>query len=169
MDLSKLTVTPVARDEEPRFRALMDEHHYLGAPSKIGQTVWYAADDGSGEWPALAAFSAAALKCGARDAWIGWSRREQFGRLHLIANNVRLLLRGRQPNLGSRFLALCARRISADWQARHRHPLLLLEALALDCYSKLRNGSFMEKAIKIRGLLERTVFLSAPLRRARQA
>ena len=127
MDLSKLNVTPVARHEEPRFRALMDEHHYLGAPSKIGQTVWYAADDGSGEWPALAAFSAAALKCGARDAWIGWSRREQFGRLHLIANNVRLLLPVRQPNLGSRFLALCARRISADWQVRHRHPLLLLE------------------------------------------
>ena len=48
MDLLRLAVTPVARDEEPRFRALMDEHHYLGAPSKIGQTVWYAADDGSG-------------------------------------------------------------------------------------------------------------------------
>ena len=127
MDLPGLAVTPVARDGEARFRALMDGHHYLGAPSKIGQTVWYAADDGSGEWPALAAFSAAALKCGARDAWIGWSRREQFGRLHLIANNVRLLLRGRRPNLGSRFLALCARRISADWRARYHHPLLLLE------------------------------------------
>ena len=46
MDPSKLTVTPVARDEEPRFRELMDEQHYLGAPSKIGQTVWYAADNG---------------------------------------------------------------------------------------------------------------------------
>ncbi|MDE0210559.1 MAG: DUF4338 domain-containing protein [Boseongicola sp. SB0667_bin_21] len=88
MDLSKLTVTPVARVDEPRFRALMDEHHYLGAPWKIGQTVCYAAEDGSGEWPALAAFSTAALKCGARDAWIGWSRREQFGRLHLIASRA---------------------------------------------------------------------------------
>jgi len=108
MDLLRLAVAPVARDEEPRFRALMDAHHYRGAPSKIGQTVWYAVDDGSGEW-------------------IGWSRREPFGRLHRIANNVRLLLRGRRPNLGSRFLALCARRISADWQARHHHPLRLLE------------------------------------------
>ena len=127
MDLSKLAVAPVAPADEPRFRALMDAHHYLGAPSKIGHTIWYAADDGTGSWPALAAFSASALKCDARDAWIGWSRREQFGRLHLIVNNVRLLLLGRRPNLGSRFLALCARRISADWQARHRHPLLLLE------------------------------------------
>ena len=127
MDLSKLTVAPVAPEDEPRFRALMDEHHYLGAPWKIGQTVWYAAEDGSGAWPALAAFSAAALKCSARDAWIGWRPRDQYGRLHLVANNVRLLLLGHRPNLGSRFLALCARRISADWQARHHHPLLLLE------------------------------------------
>ena len=56
MDLTNLIVTPVARDDEPRFRALMDEHHYLGAPPKIGQSVWHAADGGSGEWPALAAF-----------------------------------------------------------------------------------------------------------------
>ena len=102
MNLAKLTVAP--RDE-PRFRALMDGHHYPGAPPKTGHTVWQSADDGSGAWPALAAFPAAALKCDARDTWIGWSRREQFGRLHLIANNTRLLLPGRRPNPGSRFLA----------------------------------------------------------------
>ena len=43
MDLARLTVSPVAPEDEPRFRALRDEHHYLGAPWKIGQTVWYAA------------------------------------------------------------------------------------------------------------------------------
>ena len=48
--------------------------------------------------------TAGALKCTARDRWIGWSPRDRFGRLHLVANNVHLLLRGRQPNLGSRFL-----------------------------------------------------------------
>ena len=55
MDLAKLTVTPVAAQNEPCIRALMDAHHYLGAPAKVGQTIWYAADDGSGAWPALAA------------------------------------------------------------------------------------------------------------------
>ena len=89
----------------------MDEQHYRGAPWKISQTVWYVANDDSGAWPALAAFSAAALKCSARDAWIGWCPRDQYGQLHLVANNVRLLLLGRRPNLGSRFPALCARRI----------------------------------------------------------
>ena len=77
----------------------MDEQHHLGAPRKISQTVWYVANDDSGAWPALAAFSAAALKCSARDAWIGWCPRDQYGQLHLVANNVRLLLLGRRPNL----------------------------------------------------------------------
>ena len=31
------------------------------------------------------------------------------------------------PNLGSRVLALCGRRLTADWPARFGHPLLLLE------------------------------------------
>ena len=83
----------------------MDEQHYRGAPWKISQTVWYVANDDSGAWPALAAFSAAALKCSARDAWFGWCPRDQHGQLHLVANNVRLLLLGRRPNLGSRFPA----------------------------------------------------------------
>ncbi|MCY4138632.1 MAG: DUF4338 domain-containing protein [Rhodobacteraceae bacterium] len=82
IDLSRLSAIPVARREEQRFRDLLDAHHYLGAGPKIGETIWYAADDGSGAWPALAAFSAAALKCTARDDWIGWSPRDRFGRLH---------------------------------------------------------------------------------------
>ena len=79
-------------------------------------------------WLALAVFSAAALKCRARDAWVGWDFRTQYGRLHLVSNNTRLLLLpGRHPNLGSRVLGLCARRIVRDWPARFGHPLLLLE------------------------------------------
>ena len=78
---------------------------------------------------ALAGFSAPALKCGARDRWIGWDFRTQYGRQHLLANNSRfLILPGRRvPNLGSRVLALCGRRLTADWPARFGHPLLLLE------------------------------------------
>ncbi len=32
-----------------------------------------------------------------------------------------------QPNLGSKVLALCERRLGRDWQERFGHPLLLLE------------------------------------------
>lgn len=65
----------------------------------------------------------------ARDRWIGWDRRYQFDRLHLIANNARFLIlpQWHVPNLASRVLGLCERRVSADWQTRFGYPLWLLE------------------------------------------
>ena len=50
-------------------------------------------------------------------------------RLHLIANNSRFLIlpEHHYPNLASRILSLCERRISQDWQTRFGYPLLLLE------------------------------------------
>ncbi len=128
MQLSEVVVDIVLPEEERRFRALLDRHHYLGAAPKIGETIWYVAR-GRRRWLALLAFSSAALKCRARDAWIGWDYPQQYNRLHLLTNNVRyLILPGRHPaHLGSRVLGLCARRLGRDWQARFGHPLLLLE------------------------------------------
>ena len=128
MELREVAVEPVGPGEEGRYQRLMAAHHYLGALPKIGETLWYAAHL-RGEWLALAGFSAAALKCGARDRWIGWDFRVQHDRQHLLAGNSRfLVLPGpRTPNLASRVLALCARRAAADWPARFGHPLLLLE------------------------------------------
>ena len=51
---------------------------------------------------------------------------------------MRLLSHGWQPNLGSRFLGLCTRRINADWQARYHHPRLLLETF---CDPERRRGT----------------------------
>lgn len=127
MDLSEIELAPVTPDGDARFRALMAAHHYLGAAPKIGETAWYVAHR-RGEWLALASFSAAALKCRARDEWIGWDFRTQHSRLHLVANNTRfLILPAGRANLGSRVLGLCARRLAHDWPARFGHPLLLLE------------------------------------------
>ena len=128
MELREVAVEPVAAGDEGRYRELMAAHHFLGALPKIGETLWYVAQR-RGEWLALLGFSAPALKCGARDRWIGWDFRTQYGRQHLLANNSRfLILPGRRaPNLGSRVLALCERRLAGDWPARFGHPLLLLE------------------------------------------
>ena len=49
MDLSKVTVRPIAADEEERYQQLLEHHHYLGAIPKIGQTVRYLALY-EGEW-----------------------------------------------------------------------------------------------------------------------
>ena len=59
----------------------------------------------------------------------GWDFRAQYGRLKLIANNSRFLIlpHWHRPNVGSRVLALTARRIVGDWQVRFGHRLLLLE------------------------------------------
>ena len=118
----------VAREEEPRFKAVLNAHHYLGAVAKIGHTLWYVAT-WQGQWLALLVVGAAAWKCAARDRWIGWDRRYQYDRLHLIGNNVRFLILpdAHVPNLASRVLALLERRVSADWHARFGHPLWLLE------------------------------------------
>ena len=106
----------------------MQTHHYLGSLPKIGNTVWYIAH-WNDEWVALLSFSAAALKCGARDRWIGWNYRHQYDRLNLIANNSRFLIlpNHHHKNLASKVLSLCQRRIQADWLKRFAQPLLLLE------------------------------------------
>lgn len=126
--LAGLQVRPITQDEEARYQAQLREHHYLGAIPKIGETIWYVAlwQD---QWVAQLSMSAAALKCGVRDRWIGWDYRSQYGRLQLVANNSRFLILPdwHRPNIGSRVLSLLERRIGADWQTRFAHPLLLLE------------------------------------------
>lgn len=128
LNLREITLQPVASAQEGRFQTLMQAHHYLGALPKIGHTLWYVAS-WSGEWVALLSFSAAAWKCGARDTWIGWDFRHQYDRLHLIANNSRFLILPdyHYPNLASRVLARCERRLVRDWRERFGYPLLLLE------------------------------------------
>jgi hypothetical protein len=106
----------------------MQAHHYLGALPKIGNTLWYVAT-WEAQWLALLSFSAAALKCSARDHWIGWDFRIQYDRLNLVANNSRFLIlpHCHHRNLASRVLSLCQRRIQADWVARFGFAVLLLE------------------------------------------
>ena len=126
--VSEIIVRLVERSEESRYQTQMAARHYLGALPKIGETLWYVAT-WRGRWLAQISLSAAALKCGVRDAWIGWDFRTQFDRLKLIANNSRFLIlpEGRYPNVGSRVLGLVARRAALDWPQRFGHPLLLLE------------------------------------------
>lgn len=128
INLNQICVRPVSESEERRYRDLMAQHHYLGDLAKIGHTLWYVATY-EHEWVALASFSASALKCAARDQWIGWDFRHQYGRLKLIANNSRFLILPdwHRPNLGSKVLALCQRRIGADWLEHFNQALLLLE------------------------------------------
>lgn len=106
----------------------MQEHHYLGCLPKISETLWYVAFWGD-QWVALVSFSASVLKCAVRDKWIGWNFRHQYDRLKLIVNNSRFLILPdwHIPNLGSRILSLCQRRLDMDWQKAFGHSVVLLE------------------------------------------
>lgn len=114
--------------ERQRWDQLMESHHYLGLRGLVGKTLRYVAVF-EGQWLALIGWQGAALKCQARDEWIGWVEVLQYQRLHLIANNTRfLILPGvRMANLASRVLSLNLRRLSRDWEAVHGHPVLLAE------------------------------------------
>lgn len=126
--LTQIRVRLVKPGEKERWNKLMRVHHYLGFKGFIGQSLRYLAE-ADGRWLALLGWQAAALKCQARDRWIGWPPVLQYRRLHLIANNSRfLILPGcHYRNLASRVLAQNLKRLAADWQAVHGSPLLLAE------------------------------------------
>lgn len=122
-----LSVRLVRAEEWSRWQATLAQHHYLGCPRPVGEALWYVATAGD-EWVACLAWATAALKCQPRDAWIGWAPPLQWRRLPFVVNNVRFcLLPPARPNLASRVLALTLRRLSADWEWAHGHPVLLAE------------------------------------------
>jgi hypothetical protein len=128
LNLSQVVVRPVLPAEESGFQEFMTQYHYLGSLPKIGNTIRYVATF-SNEWLGLLSFSAAALKCSARDQWIGWGHRLQYDRLHLVANNSRFLIlpNCHHKNLATKILSLCKRRIQSDWKDRFGFPLLMME------------------------------------------
>ena len=128
--LDRVTVRLVAEDEVGQFNYHLQEDHYLESSRLAGQSLRYVAEV-DGQWVALLTFSAPALHLKARERWIGWSPRQRARRLGLVVNNSRFLVlpaRQRYPNLASRVLGLTLRRLSADWQERWGHPVLVVES-----------------------------------------
>ncbi len=128
MSVKLIEVRPVLKEEEEKFKELMQKHHYLGFVQKMGETMWYVATIDN-QWVSLLSFSVSALKCKARDQWIGWSYRHQFGRLKLIVNNNRFLILPdwHIKNLGSRTISLCLKRLPDDWLMIFGHKIVLAE------------------------------------------
>ena len=127
--VKNVTVRLARPDERRRWDATMAEQHPLGFRGFAGRGLRYVAEYG-GCWLALLGWQAGAFKCRPRDLWIGWRQREQFPRLHLIANNTRMLMlcpAGTIRNLASCVMAANLRRLSADWHAHYGHPLELAE------------------------------------------
>ena len=128
--LGRVSVRLITTEERERFDLLLEQEHYLHSARLGGQTLRYVAEL-DGRWVALIAFSAPALHLKAREQWIGWSPRQRARRLGFGVNNSRFLVvpsRQSYPNLASRVLALCLKRLSADWQTHWGHPVLWVES-----------------------------------------
>lgn len=128
--LRRVIVRLIRDDEKAPFDRLLEERHYLHSAVLAGQNLRYVAEL-DGQWLALLTFSAAALHLKGRERWIGWTPRQRSRRLLFVVNNSRYLLlpeRQRYPNLASRVLGLCLRRLSDDWRERWNHPVLLVES-----------------------------------------
>jgi len=127
-NLKHLIVRPIVSGEENEWNSLMNRYHYLGFRKLSGRTLKYVAllND---QWVALIGWGSSVLKCTPRDRWIDWTEEHKYQRLQYIANNQRyLILPGASlKNLASRVLALNVKRLSADWEAVHGHPIVMVE------------------------------------------
>lgn len=130
-ELTPLEITRVenAGAADRLFRCLLNTHHYLGLRNTVGENMKYLVRSRDGRPLACLLFGAAAWKCGAREAWIGWQPSARERNLPQLANNTRFLVLPwvRVPHLASHLLARVARRIQGDWQAKYAHDLHCLE------------------------------------------
>ena len=118
--LGPVVIRPVRdKDEDELWTRLIRSHHYLGIGKLHGRHLKYFAFVGH-EPVAVLSFSAAALKLGPRDEWIGWSPEEKSAHLNRVVNNSRfLILPGiKVKNLASCVLAAALSRLGTDWEPR---------------------------------------------------
>jgi predicted transposase YbfD/YdcC len=122
-----LSVRPILPEERVRFDETLQAEHWLGA-GLVGEVMRYVALEG-GEWCALLGFGSAALCVRSREELLGWSDAQRHRRLRYITNNQRfcVLDAHRRPNLASEVLSLTLRRLSSDFEARWRHPVVMVE------------------------------------------
>jgi hypothetical protein len=112
-----------------KLEACVARYHYLGYRSRVGQNLQYWIGSAEGRALACVIFGAAAWQCAARDQWIGWSKEQRAQRLSGVVNNTRFLIFDwiRVPHLASHILGSIRQRIAADWKAKYRQALFVLE------------------------------------------
>lgn len=128
--LSRVSVRLIEPGEKAAWDRLIIERHYLKNAHLVGRQLRYVAEL-DGQWVALLGWNVAAYHLKGREQWIGWSIEQRLKRRKFIAQNSRYLLlveRGQYPNLASRILGLCSRRLSPDWETAFGYPLLAQES-----------------------------------------
>jgi Druantia protein DruA len=116
--------------ESCRWREQVERYHYLGCRVPFGAHLRYWACHGGRELACLL-WTSPAWKMQARDEWIGWNDEQRRSNLQSIVNHGRFLILPwvRIKGLASKVLALSARQMPRDWEARYGYRPLLLETL----------------------------------------
>ncbi len=130
-DCEPLTLALVAGEAEShRWREQMERYHYLGCRVPFGAHLRYWARHRDRDLACLL-WTSPAWKMQARDAWIGWGDEQRRHHLPWIVNNGRFLMLPwvRVNGLASKILALSARQLPRDLEARYGCRPLLLETL----------------------------------------
>jgi hypothetical protein len=128
--LARVSVRLIEPGEKAAWDQLITERHYLKNAHLVGRQLRYIAEL-DGQKIALLGWNVAAYHLKGREEWIGWTIEQRLKRRKFVAQNSRFLLlvdRGRYPNLASRILALCLRRLSQDWETAFGYPLLAAES-----------------------------------------
>lgn len=128
-DLKALTIVPVGPGLPlRRWNEFVGRYHYLSYQMLPGAQMRYFILDGERLLGAMG-FGAAAWKVAPRDRFIGWSSAERVRGLQRIVGQARFLILPwiRCRNLASKTLAMVARRLGEDWEARYGFRPALLE------------------------------------------
>jgi predicted transposase YbfD/YdcC len=127
MSSSALSVRPILSHERARFDETLAAQHWLGT-GLVGEVMRYVAEE-DGNWVALVGFGSAALCVRPREELLSWSDQQRYRRLRYLTNNQRfcVLDEHRRKNLASEVLAKTLHRLSSDFEARWRHPVVAVE------------------------------------------
>lgn len=120
---------PAGDPRRALFQFLLQQYHYLGLRTWVGETLPYLAYDRQGRLLACLLFGAAAWKTKARDSFIGWDAGTRARNLSLLTNNSRFLVLPwvRVPSLASHLLGRVCRRLRGDWTHKYAHAVELVE------------------------------------------
>ena len=136
VQLKQIKVRPVeTNDEKARWNELICKHHYLHDATLCGRQIRYVAEC-RGKCVALISFGSSSWHLSGRDKWIGWDEAQRLSRLNFVLQNSRFLIMPgvSTPNLASKVLSLCQKRLPKDWLDRFNQPILLLETFVERCY-----------------------------------
>ena len=130
--LNRITIRVIDEEgaDRDRFDELLRTKHYLKSANIGGRHIRYVAEV-EGVWCAIASFSGPAPQLKAREKWIGWSSLQKARRLGMVVNNSRFLMltdRNKIPNMASKVLSMCLKRLRDDWKKRWNASLLVVES-----------------------------------------